>query len=92
MKQKTQVDLQPMKDFLRAQINQARHLERTDTELLIRMVQGALRDVEDTLDRDTSSRPHAYTLDDWSAQVLSREVDRLQTIKRKLEGVLEVCE
>lgn len=92
MKQKTTMDLQPMKDFLRAQINQARHLERNDTELLISMVQLAIVEVSDTLDRDRSTHPEDYSLDEWSNQVLSREVSRLQTVKRKLEGILEVCE
>jgi len=84
MKQKTTMDLQPMKDFLRAQINQARYLERADTELLIRMVQDSMIDVKDTLDDPR--------LNTWSAQVLSREVDHLETVTRKLQGILEVCE
>lgn len=84
MKQKTQVDLQPLRDFLGTQIKQSRYLERADTELLIRMVQDSMVDVKDTLDD--------YRLSTWSAQVLSREADHLENLKRKLEGILEVCE
>ena len=66
------------------QLQQSRYLERSDTELLIRMVRDAMIDVKDTLDDPR--------LNTWSAQVLSREVDHLETVTRKLQGILEVCE
>jgi len=69
---------------LGTQLKQSRYLERTDTELLIRMVQDSMIDVKDTLDDPR--------LNTWSAQVLSREVDHLETVTRKLQGILEVTE
>ena len=69
---------------LGTQIKQSRYLERADTELLIRMVQDSMIDVKDTLDDPR--------LNTWSAQVLSREVDHLETVTRKLQGILEVTE